>query len=743
MIKLFTLENLSAFSSDAVYKICLATEEYGLTDENTQVFSDYDELLGAALLATEDGDYVIVAVDNDKYNLIKRELIGKLLLEEYNSEDISKIIAANAGDDLAEIDTTGHSLVARGSTYHLTTDGLFCGFTVDALNGKVTCLPLDFMRIDTLLESLTDDVLEIMSAMEKGERPRVRMPKADIEPYVEAMVQSLKKADIRLALATSDATMWVYNLYDKIEGLTDRISFVEVSDSDEDLEEATAESESVKVINCAKEALANTDCQIGGAISEVYSTEDDYGNTVYFAYAAIVDKKSAKAKKINTSNADDLAAILPHALNVLTSMVETSCERAIKALEDAMRRFERKEDRAVAPAQPAPGEKVLSKNMLILACAAIAIAIILPICISIAVLNPKETTTNPLMAGSPDQMANNTLVTGSSYVGISSTTANPYNVSSGPTVSNNATVTETSAADISVSNTSATSNSTSGTFTFYVFGYGHGVGMSQVGANYLASQGWSWAEILAHYYYDANTVIVYGEVYPQKITYEGKEYETREYLARALQAEMSSTANAEALKAQVVAIYTFARYYNAESLGQAVFKGALTKDSHAFLEDGKTVDTAIYSAVDEIMSIGPYISSGGQTALTPFHAMSAGKTTSYYNTWGKASGNSVPYLSGGRTSLGDYNDSNFKSTFTITSDDFKAYAEKFGIKLSGDPAAWLNIVAHDAAVREDIGYVSSIRVGTKVITGNEFRIKLLNGKLRSHCFAFTYTPDAS
>ena len=41
-----------------------------------------------------------------------------------------------------------------------------------------------------------------------------------------------------------------------------------------------------------------------------------------------------------------------------------------------------------------------------------------------------------------------------------------------------------------------------GTFTFAVKGYGHGVGMSQYGADYLARQGYSYAEILKYYYTD-------------------------------------------------------------------------------------------------------------------------------------------------------------------------------------------------------------------------------------------------
>ncbi len=39
-----------------------------------------------------------------------------------------------------------------------------------------------------------------------------------------------------------------------------------------------------------------------------------------------------------------------------------------------------------------------------------------------------------------------------------------------------------------------------GVFTLVTRGYGHGVGMSQYGADYLARQGYTWKEIVAHYY---------------------------------------------------------------------------------------------------------------------------------------------------------------------------------------------------------------------------------------------------
>lgn len=43
-------------------------------------------------------------------------------------------------------------------------------------------------------------------------------------------------------------------------------------------------------------------------------------------------------------------------------------------------------------------------------------------------------------------------------------------------------------------------NSTEDNFTFTVKGYGHGIGMSQVGAKAYANQGWTYTQILQHYY---------------------------------------------------------------------------------------------------------------------------------------------------------------------------------------------------------------------------------------------------
>ncbi len=284
---------------------------------------------------------------------------------------------------------------------------------------------------------------------------------------------------------------------------------------------------------------------------------------------------------------------------------------------------------------------------------------------------------------------------------------------------------EPTATEYSAQATAAPAPSTSGKFTFYVFGYGHGVGMSQHGANYLASQGWNYAQILANYYY--GTTLVTGDTYPETIKYNGSDYKTREYLASALESEMGSSFQKEALKAQAVALYTFAKYYNY----------TLGTDSNAF---GKTPSQACYDAVDEIMKYGLYIAyNGTEAALTPFHSISAGLTTSFYNVWGKTA---VPYLGGGRPSYGDYSVDGFKSTYSVTSDDMKKIIKnKLSVDVSGDPSTWITVISHDRAVNENVGYVSSMNVGGKVISGNDFRTKVMEGKIRSHCFMLVYTPD--
>lgn len=714
-MKLFILNDISAFASDTVFKICLSLETKGLSEENIVRFESYDELLDALTAELENGEHIIIGAENNDFISLKRAVIGTVGAVEISSSAIAEAIAKNSDTEQENIDIPGHCLVMDGSLPILSSDGLFSAFSAQALSGRVTCLSLDFMRIDDIIASLTSEIIDRGEALQQRgvETGEIIMPDFDLVPAVSDMVKALSDSEKNIALATSEASMWVYNLYDKIDYLTDTVKFIEINDSEQEEQPGTAETESAIVIRHAKEAMLSVGTDFGGAVSDIYSSEDSEGKTVYFVYAAVVDSDTAKAKKINISDPDNLGIILPHALTLLCDMVCKKLEMQKKASEPAPTKV--------------PEQKKPDKKMIAIAAAVILVALIAPIILVSSFLKGDDTTTTaPLNTDGINTFnpSGETTTENSQNMDIFGGTTLPGAANASP---------EVPATDVSATQTTAPQPSTKGIFTFYVFGYGHGVGMSQTGANYLANQGWTWAQILAHYYYDKGTSIVTGDMYPQKITYADAQYDTREYLARALESEMGSSFHREALKAQCVAIYTFAKHYSYN----------LSKDAHAF--SSTSPSQTVYDVVDEVMENGLYISHAGETALTPFHAMSAGVTTSYYNVWGNTTSTNVSYLAGGRKSYGDYLDEDFKSVYSISSEDFKSLVESnsdLGVKLSGDPSTWLTIVTHDQAVREDIGYVSTINVGGKVITGYDFRIKVLGGRIRSHCFALVYTPTA-
>ena len=106
------------------------------------------------------------------------------------------------------------------------------------------------------------------------------------------------------------------------------------------------------------------------------------------------------------------------------------------------------------------------------------------------------------------------------------------------------------------------SSSKTGTFVFTVYGYGHGVGMSQNGASEYARRGWTYKQILLHYYNNPGISLVKDSNLPSKVTYNGKSYSLAEYLGKTAYAEVGPSAPLESIKSQMVAIYTYAKRQN-------------------------------------------------------------------------------------------------------------------------------------------------------------------------------------
>lgn len=271
---------------------------------------------------------------------------------------------------------------------------------------------------------------------------------------------------------------------------------------------------------------------------------------------------------------------------------------------------------------------------------------------------------------------------------------------------------------------------TSGTFVFTTYGYGHGVGMSQDGAVKMAKDGSTYDEILKHYY--PGTTIKNDADTPETVKYGNQNIELVEYLCRSTKIEIGPNAPTEALKAQIVNIYSFAKSYNFN----------VPSSQHAYDYNYSYAGTKVHEACLSVLGmsdasskpVGKYVDYNGSVARTTCFANSAGKTTSATSVWG---GN-YPYLCGGVTSP----ETVTVCTVEISAEEMKAYILDYdnSIALGSDPATWLTIVSHDKAVSDSIGYVANIKVGNKTVRGNAFRCNVLDFAIKSHCFKMEYLP---
>ena len=265
----------------------------------------------------------------------------------------------------------------------------------------------------------------------------------------------------------------------------------------------------------------------------------------------------------------------------------------------------------------------------------------------------------------------------------------------------------------------------SGTFTVTCYGFGHGVGMSQTGAIAYAEQGWTYDQILLHYYHSSKTKIVQDTNMPSTVTFGSSTYSLKQYIACATYAETGDYVSYESIKSLMVAIYTFAKYYN--------FK--VPAGTHEFKSSYKWDGTAVGRAMNEVL--GKYVSFEGKPALTVYCSSVGHKTTSSENAWGY--GPSPAYLEGGRESPED--DSISKRVYTFTADEMKSLISRTtGVTLTGDPSKWFANITHDQSVDKNTGYISVMKLGSKTYKGDVIRTTVFGNKVRSHCLNIKYNP---
>ncbi len=214
----------------------------------------------------------------------------------------------------------------------------------------------------------------------------------------------------------------------------------------------------------------------------------------------------------------------------------------------------------------------------------------------------------------------------------------------------------------------------------------------------------------------------------------------REYVIGSVAAEMSALYHTEALKAQAVASYTYAKKvgeqnekYKDSSLGDAditdspdIHQGYINEKQRRekWGENFEEYEKKVEAAVDEVF--GLYMTYNGETALAVYHANSAGRTQSAETLWGSE----IPYLISVE-SPGDKLSPDYISTQTFDAGEFKKCAKKCDINLSGDKSEWVGELT-----KADSGYVMSVRVGSTEVSASKFREEF---GLKSCCFDIEYS----
>lgn len=733
-------------------------------------FTDSRELFSALAGAFGDSETVVLAAAERHYIEIKKLLFDALRTKTASSDRIAEVLE-KADEDQCLMPADAQILV--------TDDGKYSGFIEKSGSQTLVFLPLSDGRCAKVAEELKLVFLPVEKAAESANTTEpdangAGEPSAEEKCDPEEVVALLKERGLSVAVASSKNSPFVFSVlpYDDESDFGDAIFAQSV-----DIERQEDESHGEYIASMAGRARAKSGASVGAAISNVFRNDDE--DSKHFMLICIADENKARVFKVFSRKGETTQEFIYACVHRLYSaladyarngfvMHDVSDDASI-IITDGEHHSHHKS------ASVRSGKKTaLIVAAIILLAALIGTAItflvkgygsqagtsligartpdttesgtgdiigVMDDIIVADVEDPNGDTTDEYSSDSTAaQSTDSGKTTGEQTNGTvpgsiaEGSTVLTTVISTKPTTRPNTTGKPTTKPTQKPTETTTRhSSSKTGTFVFTVYGYGHGVGMSQNGASEYARRGWTYKQILLHYYNNPGISLVKDSNLPSKVTYNGKSYSLAEYLGKTAYAEVGPSAPLESIKSQMVAIYTYAKRQN--------FK--MTTSNHAFRESYAGTSSSIENAIKA--TLGEYLAYYGSPAFTPYFSTAAGKTASSANVWG-GSQNSYPYLAGGRTSP----EGNVKRTLTISSEELRKKVEAYNAKvdsskritLQSNPAQWIKILEHDSARGSSCGYISSMRIGNQTMRGNAFRLNIMGAAtLRSHCFTFTYTPD--
>lgn len=733
-------------------------------------FTDSRELFSALAGAFGDSETVVLAAAERHYIEIKKLLFDALRTKTAFSDKIAEALE-KADEDQCLMPADAQILV--------TDDGKYSGFIEKSGKQMLAFLPLSDGRCARVAEELKSVFLPVEKKEESANTPEPDANSAgelsaEEKCDPEEVVELLKERGLSAAVASSKNSPFVFSVlpYDDGSDFGDVIFAQSV-----DVERQEDESHGEYIAAMAGRARAKSGASVGAAISNVFRNDDE--DSKHFMLICIADENKARVFKVFSRKGETTQEFIYACVHRLYSALADYARNGFvmhDVSDDASIIITDGEHPSHHKSAPVRSGK---KTALIVA-SVILIAVLIGTAVTFLVkgygsqsgasligARTQDTTESgtgdiigviddiiiadvedPNGDASNEQSSDSTAAQSTDSGKTTGEQTNgtvPGSIAEGSTVLTTVITTKPTTRPNTTGKPTAkptekptttkpnSSSKKTGTFVFTVYGYGHGVGMSQNGASEYARRGWTYKQILLHYYNNPGISLVKDSKLPSKVTYNGKSYSLAEYLGKTAYAEVGPSAPLESIKSQMVAIYTYAKRQN--------FK--MTTSNHAFRESYAGTSSSIENAIKA--TLGEYLAYYGSPAFTPYFSTAAGKTASSANVWG-GSQNSYPYLAGGRTSP----EGNVKRTLTISSEELRKKVEAYNAKvdsskritLQSNPAQWIKILEHDSARGSSCGYISSMRIGNQTMRGNAFRLNIMGAAvLRSHCFTFTYTPD--
>ncbi|MCQ2475414.1 MAG: hypothetical protein MJ173_05855 [Clostridia bacterium] len=727
-------------------------------------FMDFDSPEGFASTVASADKTVLSCCSKEDFSAAKLALINSLSRRVGKSASIIAAMDCNTPDEQSEYNI--HAALPEGGTAYPSSDGMYSGFSCPIDGGTLFFMTYDSKTSASVLES------GMMAALKKAANPVEK--KTAVEEFREC-VEGIIGNGKTIAIAGSGSFKPLVSAISSVPG------WEKVFRPDSTVaERGSKETNEEYCARCAKESKEASESELGISISDI--TESDEGK---FITVSVADSIRAKGAKVFAKSKDEDPMLLISASVI--KLCEMLDEFSLTGIPDEEAPFEKKSrlpiiivlsaiiaamiicgfiavksfagrDKLSASVKNSSETAVEDGNDFFNLIGGVglddseipeetsaenipALATVLEITGTSAISTTvKETITATLLSTAKATTAVPTTAapkTDAPTTAAATTAKAPETSGSAATTAKETASKSTTAAATTAkapeSGTKAPSSGTGGKWIFRVYGWGHGVGMSQEGAIAMAKNGSSYVDILENFYTGCSVKTDSGT--PKSITYGGKSIPIVEYLCRTTYAEIGATSQPEALKAQAVCAYTFAKYY----------KFNVASSKHAYKSSFDYKGTAVYNAVLAVLGMSSesdtpkakYVDYNGSAAFTCYFDSSPGKTTSATSVWG---GGNYPYLTGGNISPEEPR----ITTVEITVDQMKNYIQSYAkekgktINLDSNPENWVRIESHDSAVNSTTGYVEYIYIGDYKVRGNEFRSNVLDMKIRSHCFSMEY-----